>query len=320
MRLLPTAMHPWMDPHRELRLWPHDNSPIYQAFHRVFDCRGHGWANLQSVHLNLPFAGDEEFGRLHAAIRLILPLLPGLAASSPVMDSRATGLLDNRLEVYRTNARRIRSVTGRVIPEPAYSQAEYDRAIFQPMFAEIAPHDPEGVLQDEFLNARGAIARFSRGAIEIRVLDVQESPEADVAICALIVAVLQLLVRERWTPIRDQQRAPLEQLEALLLRTIRTAEATALDAADYLRHFGAGDLVGGTVGDLWRRLVDLALQEGVLAGRWSDTCARLLARGTLSRAIAARLPSEPSHSDLHATWGHLADSLATNRLFTGDAT
>ena len=25
-RLMPSAMHPWMDPHREMVLWPHDNS------------------------------------------------------------------------------------------------------------------------------------------------------------------------------------------------------------------------------------------------------------------------------------------------------
>src|SRR5690606_21446101 len=39
-RLLPTAMHPWMDPLCECRLWPHDNSPIYEAYNRIFDCRG----------------------------------------------------------------------------------------------------------------------------------------------------------------------------------------------------------------------------------------------------------------------------------------
>jgi glutamate---cysteine ligase / carboxylate-amine ligase len=112
-RLMPTAMHPWMDPHREMRLWPHEYSPVYEAFDRVFDCRGHGWANLQSVHLNLPFADDEEFARLHAAIRLLLPIMPALAASSPVMDGQITGRLDNRLEVYRFNARRVPRVSGR---------------------------------------------------------------------------------------------------------------------------------------------------------------------------------------------------------------
>src|ERR1043166_5833348 len=28
-RLMPTAMHPFMNPHEEMKLWPHENSPIY---------------------------------------------------------------------------------------------------------------------------------------------------------------------------------------------------------------------------------------------------------------------------------------------------
>src|SRR5690349_4720839 len=36
-RLMPTAMHPWMDSLREMRLWPHDGSAVYEAFNRIFD-------------------------------------------------------------------------------------------------------------------------------------------------------------------------------------------------------------------------------------------------------------------------------------------
>jgi len=97
-RLLPAAMHPWMDPHRETRLWPHGDKTIYETFDRIFDCRGHGWSNLQSTHLNLPFRGDGEFNRLHTAVRLLLPLLPALAASSPYADGRRAPCLDMRLE------------------------------------------------------------------------------------------------------------------------------------------------------------------------------------------------------------------------------
>src|SRR5690606_13900663 len=211
-------MHPWMDPHTEMKLWPHEFSPVYEAFNRVFDCRGHGWANLQSMHVNLPFAGDEEFGRLHAAIRLVLPILPALAASSPIMDGRLTGLMDTRLEVYRHNARRVPEVSGQVIPERAFTQADYDAQIFAPLYAAIEPLDSEGVLRDEFLNARGAIARFSRGSIEIRLLDVQECPQADLAICRAVVAVLEALVGERWTSVSEQQSfevAPLAELLTL---------------------------------------------------------------------------------------------------------
>ena len=116
-RLLPSAMHPWMDPHRETRLWPHGNKSIYETFHRIFDCRGHGWSNLQSTHLNLPFRGDAEFNRLHTAVRLLLPLLPALAASSPFADGRPAPFLDMRLDAYRRNCARIPSITGRVVPE-----------------------------------------------------------------------------------------------------------------------------------------------------------------------------------------------------------
>src|SRR5690606_34002515 len=44
-RLLPTAMHPTMDPHRDTVLWPHDGDAIYSTYDRIFDCRGHGWSN-----------------------------------------------------------------------------------------------------------------------------------------------------------------------------------------------------------------------------------------------------------------------------------
>ncbi len=110
-RLLPSAMHPWMGPD-EFRLWPHEDDAIYQSLDRIFDCRGHGWSNLQSMHINLPFASDDELGRLHAAIRLVLSILPALAASSRFVDGEQSGLVDRRLEVYRHNARRLPSIAG----------------------------------------------------------------------------------------------------------------------------------------------------------------------------------------------------------------
>ena len=62
--LMPSAMHPFMDPFSEMFLWPHERNEIYEKYNSIFDCRGHGWANLQSVHINLPFKNDEEFARL----------------------------------------------------------------------------------------------------------------------------------------------------------------------------------------------------------------------------------------------------------------
>ena len=46
-------------------------------------------------------------------------------------------------------------------------------------------YDTKKILDHHFLNSRGAIARFDRNAIEIRLVDIQECPKADIAICVL---------------------------------------------------------------------------------------------------------------------------------------
>jgi gamma-glutamyl:cysteine ligase YbdK (ATP-grasp superfamily) len=313
-RLMPTAMHPWMDPFKELRLWPHENSPVYEAFNRVFDCRGHGWANLQSVHLNLPFADDEEFARLHGAIRLLLPLLPALAASSPVMDGRITGLLDNRLEVYRSNSARIPSITGLVIPEPVSSRADYEKAILQRIYRDIAPHDPDGVLQHEWLNARGAIARFERDAIEIRVLDVQECPAADVAICAGVAAVLHLLV-ERLLPSKETNPIPTEDLRAILLSTIRDGEEAMIEHPSYLKLLGYRSALSCTARELWRHLFRLTDKHP----HWRDVDPEplrlILEKGPLARRVLRALEDDVHREKLNVVYGCLGGCLAEGMLF-----
>lgn len=220
--LLGTGMHPFMDPKKESRIWSHEDNEIYHAYDRIFGVRGHGWFNLQSVHLNLPFANDAEFAALHNAISLLLPLLPALAASTPFCEGRRGGSaeetpsgaagaarspeagrpnaepaepadpwLDTRLFHYCQNQRRLPAIIGPIVPEPVGSEEEYRERILAPMYREIAPHDPEGLLQDEWLNSRAAIARFDRNAIEIRCLDTQEAPAADLALCWFVTEVLK---------------------------------------------------------------------------------------------------------------------------------
>jgi gamma-glutamyl:cysteine ligase YbdK (ATP-grasp superfamily) len=315
-RLMPSAMHPWMDPAREMKLWPHDNGPVYESFHRIFDCRGHGWANLQSVHLNLPFAGDEEFGRLHAAIRLILPILPALAASSPIVEARTTGLLDSRLDVYRTNCRRVPSVTGRVIPEPVCDRASYEREVLQPMYGEIAPLDPEGILQHEWLNARGAIARFDRGTIEIRLLDVQECPAADIAICAAVTAALKAIVAERWSDLHRQKQIATEALEKIFLAAIRDADQTVIDDRDYLAHFDIRERRSLTAVELWRHIVEMT---GAISSEVpSDARSALeviLHHGPLARRILRATNGDHSRCSLANLYRQLCECLDSGKSF-----
>ena len=317
-RLMPGGMHPWMQPRKETRLWPHAGGEIYRAFDQVFDCRQHGWANLQSMHLNLPFGDDEEFARLHAATRLLLPLLPALAASSPIREGQITPALDHRLESYRTNASHIPSITGRVIPEPVFSREEYETTILRPMYDDIAPYDPPGRLQDEFLNARGAIPRFERGSLEIRLMDMQECPLADLAIAAAVVAVLRAAVEAQWADFASQSAFATSPLEALLRATIAEAGEAKITDAAYLRALGASHRGCLSAAQLWRHLLsEVSLPATADRSRWEQALDCILEHGCLAHRILRALQGSTAPVRLRETYRRLCDCLATGSLFTG---
>ncbi len=314
-RLLPGGMHPWMDPTTQTVLWPHEYNVVYQNFDRIFGCRGHGWSNLQSAHLNLPFRGDEEFARLHAAVRIVLPLLPALAASSPFVDGSLGPALDNRLAAYRTNCARVPRVAGRVIPEPAFSRSAYEDEILLPLYRDIAPHDPDGVLQDEWLNARGAIARFERGSIEVRLLDAQERPAADVAIIALLSAVTRELTRERWSSLARQQAATVDALEPILRATVRDAERAAIADGSVLELLGIRDCPL-SAGEVWRRLreqLDAPLRA--LAPETLPALDLVLEHGSLATRLVRAVGPRPNRQRLRDVYARLADCLRDDQAF-----
>jgi len=315
-RLLPTGAHPFMDPATETVLWPHEYGPVYAAFDRIFGCKGHGWSNLQSMHVNLPFCGDEEFGRLHAAVRLLLPLMPALTASTPVLDGRVTGLLDSRMGFYGKNSARVSSVAGLVVPEPIFDEASYRRDIFERMYRDMAPLDPEGILCDEFLNARGAIARFDRGAIEIRVLDTQECPAADVAVAGLIRSALMALAEGRIGDIGRRRDMDTARLAGLLGTVVRDADTAVIDDADYLAALG---LPGRTIsaGDAWRALHEAAWPDMERDPLWDAPLGTILTRGCLARRILAALHGDVSRPNLAAVYRRLADCLEAGEVFDG---
>lgn len=314
--LMPTAMHPFMDPFSEMVLWPHERNEIYEKYNSIFDCRGHGWANLQSVHLNLPFQGDEEFARLHAAIRVILPILPALAASSPIKDGRYSGLKDTRLEVYQSNQKRVPSIAGKVIPEQVFNKKDYEEKILQKNYKDIAPFDPDCILQDEWLNSRGAIARFQRNAIEIRVLDIQECPAADLAILKVVVSAIKDLTEERFCSLEEQKSWEVDPLYALLKNCIENAEEATIDNPAYLKLFGFRE-PSASAGILWQFISEKA--EG-LTENDKEVLHLIHREGTLSTRISHSLGkisnSEiPDQIQLLTVYRKLSECLQQNKLF-----
>jgi hypothetical protein len=228
------------------------------------------------------------------------------------MDGKLTGRLDNRLEVYRLNQQRIPSVTGRVIPEPVFSRADYEEKILRTIYRDIAPHDPEGILQYEWLNSRGAIARFDRDTIEIRLLDVQECPAADLAIAALIVAVLKALTAESWGSLAEQQGWEVAPLEAILLAAIRDGDEARIDDRRYLAAFGfAGERA--SAGELWRSLAQRLLPPK--AEEFRGPLAVILEQGPLARRLLRALGEAPSPGRIRDVYGELCACLEQGRLF-----
>ncbi|MDH3224110.1 MAG: glutamate-cysteine ligase family protein, partial [Gemmatimonadota bacterium] len=239
-RLMPGAVHPWMDPALETRLWPHEFNDVYRTFDRIFGCSGHGWSNLQSTHVNLPFADDDEFARLHAAIRLVLPLIPGLAAGSPYLDGRRGVDLDGRMRAYAGNAVRVPSVSGGIIPGPASTRREYEERILEPIYTDMVDLDPEGILRHEWVNARGAIARFDRDALEIRVIDAQECMGSNLAVVAAIVQLVRALT-EGPLSTRDAGVDPqTESLRAVFDRAMAHGEHALVEDPKLLGVLGFG--------------------------------------------------------------------------------
>ena len=316
-RLMPSGMHPWMNPVKETRIWKHRNRKIYETYDRIFGCKSHGWANIQSTHLNLSFHGDEEFGMLHAAVRLLLPLIPALAASSPVVEGKVTGTMDNRLSFYRKNQLLVPSVSGRIIPEPVFTCSGYDDRILQKMYKDISRYDTGGMLQHEWLNSRGAIPRFERSAIEIRLADTQECPLADIAVATALTSVLKALVKGQWGSWQEQAAWPVKRLVSVLDRTIRSGEAAIIEDSAYLRAFGYPGKQAKAA-DVWKYLIAETVVTGATTEKnLMEPLQLILDKGTLSRRILKSVGEKPSHARLHKVYGKLCDCLAEGRLFYG---
>lgn len=312
-RLLPTGMHPWMNPDREFKIWPHGSRTIYDTFHRIFDCTGHGWANLQSMHLNLPFANDDEFGRLHAATRAVLPLLPVLAASTPFVGGKHPGTLDTRLDVYRNNAKRVPSVAGSVVPDAIFTRRDYE-AMLEKIYQDLAPHDREGALRYEWVNSRGCIARFDRMALEIRVLDTQECPQADIAIAAAVSRILEVMAQPDLQQQRRLRSLDTQGLASLLWKTTMQGADAEIEDPAYCAVLGLEGNVRNA-GEVVRQLIERDVLSGPAAAEHLPALEVLTNEGSLSRRLLARLGKEPAPSALRSAYRDLADCLGEGRLF-----
>ena len=314
-RLMPSAMHPWMDPEIDTRIWDEPRNRINRAYASIFDLGTHGWANLQSMHINLAYGNDDDFAAVHSAIRGVLPIIPAIAASSPFANGQRAHFDDYRLEVYRTNASGFPTITGHIIPEVVSSREAYEEHILSPMYRAIALHDPERLLRFEWLNSRGAIARFGRKAVEIRVADVQEAPIMDVAIAAAVIGAVKALHGQSLSTTAMQDNLAPRQLARILSDCARDGSRARIDDPAYLKLFRypADDC---SVMDLWKHIASFEpvvteIDRSRSAVAWN----LLMDSGSLSSRLLRAAGESPDRARLAELYRELCDCLARGQTF-----
>jgi gamma-glutamyl:cysteine ligase YbdK (ATP-grasp superfamily) len=195
--LLGTGMHPLLRL-EETRVWPHRHRKIYQEYRRVFNLKQHGWLNIQSFHLNLPYQNEANGVLLHNLLAGLSAYLPAISASSPIYEGAMGPNVDNRLYFYRLNQREVPSVTGDVIPENVSSLAQYRKEVIGQYSRDLAKAGVgKTLLSKEWVNSRGVIFRFDRKALEVRVMDEQECVKSDVSLSCFVRAALRGLISSK---------------------------------------------------------------------------------------------------------------------------
>jgi gamma-glutamyl:cysteine ligase YbdK (ATP-grasp superfamily) len=192
--LLGTGMHPLLKL-QDTAVWPHYHKKIYKQYGKIFNLNQHGWLNIQSFHLNLPYQKEADAIQFHNQLTNLCAYLPAIAASSPIFEGEVGSDIDNRLKFYKINQKEVPSVTGEVIPEYVTSLSQYKHEVIERYSRDLkSARADKTLLNKEWVNSRGIIFRFDRQALELRVMDEQECIKSDVALACFVRASLRGLI------------------------------------------------------------------------------------------------------------------------------
>lgn len=187
-RLLGLGMHPLLRL-EQTAVWDHDEGEYYEMYDRLFNIQQHGWLNIQALQINLSYRNQKELVALYNRIRSLIPYLIAVTASSPFVEGKMTGPMDNRLIYYSRNQKEIPQICNGIIPEKIRTVGDY-HTMQEEIFEKLRERDA-GILCEEWVNSGGVIIRFSRKCIEIKALDEQECIRSDMAVCAFVRSLLR---------------------------------------------------------------------------------------------------------------------------------
>jgi hypothetical protein len=302
-RLLGTGMHPLLKLD-ETGVWPHRHRQIYEAYGRVFDLKRHGWLNIQSFHLNLPYSDEASAVVLHNTLANLCPYLCAISASSPIYESKLGEEVDNRLRFYWENQKEIPSVTGDIIAEYASSFGQYKKDVIGRYSNDLARAGANKLLLNkEWVNSRGVIFRFDRKAIEIRIMDEQECVKSDVALSCFIRASLRGLMNQQ----------PELLPHAVLVQDLKAVMTNGLGASVYHPQ-------GRTARHVCEYYCNLAQANASEdEKKYLSTVRRRIESGNLSEILRERVMKRSQRTSLREAivdvYSELSDSLAKNQPY-----
>ncbi|MBB5021791.1 hypothetical protein HNR37_001104 [Desulfurispira natronophila] len=237
------------------------------------------------AQLSLLCTDQQELQRLFQAARIVLPLLPALSASSPLSEGKPTGHKCSRL----------------LSPKPHKASNGIP--------ADIAAAPAQKQLPSPLTLA----ANQQQLTLHIGLLDVQESPLADICIASLICYLLQALQSGQWETLEHICAFPAETLESILAKSIIHGEEALIDQRTYLEFFGhrgascsAQELLGAIMDELVPPTSNFYEPAGFIIGE-----------GSLATRILRSSGPETSRINIHNTYQDLGQCLAQGTLFHG---
>lgn len=301
--LLGTGMHPLLRL-EETSIWPHRHRQIYQAYSKIFNLKRHGWLNIQSFQLNLPYSNEANGVLLHNALAYICAYLPAIAASSPIYEGKFGENADNRLRFYKENQREIHSIVGNVVPEFVSSITQYRKSVIGKYSSDLAAAGADKTLLNrDWVNSRGVIFRFDRRALEIRVMDEQECVKSDVALSCFIRAASRGLMQQ-------ELEFPTHEV---LVKDFNSIVMAGLDAKVQHPH-------KQTARQTCQHLLQIAWQNATAEEReYIPLVQKRTEHGNLSECIRKRIETKRQKTDLKeaivSVYSKLTENLMDNQPF-----
>ncbi len=191
-QLLGLGMHPLLTMD-QTAVWDHEDKCIYDVYDRIFGLRQHGWLNIQALQVNVHYGSEEKMVRMFDRLRALLPFLVAVTASSPFVEGRCTTSMDNRLLFYRENQSRVPRICNGLVPERLERWKDHDD-ILESVYTDLRAVGGEELCY-EWVDSRGVIVRPHRECLELKAVDEQECLRSDMAVTALVLALLRVDLR-----------------------------------------------------------------------------------------------------------------------------